>query len=126
MSVGQLVILTLVVIFLFMFAVGNIEYSLPFFQRLKFDNVCNRYLAIIQAEGGLNAANRDNLILELEERGFTNVKILAPTKLSWNSEAVLRVEADYTFKTTTVNIEKKENTMKVVYENKTRIMTLER
>ncbi|MBU5676898.1 hypothetical protein KQI88_10765 [Alkaliphilus sp. MSJ-5] len=126
MSTGQLVILTFVIIFLFMFAVGNIEYSLPFFQRLKFDNVCNRYLAIIQAEGGLNTLNRNSLVLELEDRGFTNVNISAPTKVSWNSEAVLRVEADYTFKTTTGDIEKKENTRKVVYENKTRVMTLER
>ncbi len=126
MSSGQLVILALVLIFLFMFAVGNIQYSLPFFQRLKFDNICNRYLAIVQAEGGLNATHRSNLVDELNSVGFTNVNITAPVKLSWNTEAILKIEADYTFKVTKGNMSNEEKNMKIVYENKTRIMSLER
>lgn len=126
MSPGNLVILALVVVFLFMFAIGNIEYSLPFFQRIKFDNVCNKYLAIIQAEGGLNTVDRDNLISELDKIGFTNVSITAPTKLAWNSEAVLRIEADYTFKRVKGDLSKDAKTIRAVYENKTRVMTLER
>ncbi|WIV11140.1 hypothetical protein [Proteiniborus sp. MB09-C3] len=126
MSSGQLVILALVIIFLFMFAVGNIQYSLPFFQRLKFDNVCNKYLAIVQAEGGLNDTHRNNLVNELNSIGLTNVNITAPVKLSWNTEAILKVEADYTFKVTKGNMSNEEKNMKVTYENRTRIMTLER
>lgn len=126
MSSGGLVILALVVVFLFMFAVGNIEYSLPFFQRLKFDNVCNKYLAIVQAEGGLKPTDRSSLVNELNSIGFTNVSITAPVKLAWNTEAALRVEADYTFKTTKGNMSKGEKTIRAIYENKTRVMTLER
>jgi len=125
-SSGQVVILALVVVFLFMFIIGNIEYSLPFFQRIKFDNVCNKYLAIIQAEGGLNTTDRDNLINELDKIGFTNVSITAPTKLAWNSEAILKIEADYTFKVTKGDMSKDTKTIPTVYENKTRVMTLER
>src|SRR5690554_5466042 len=122
MSPGNLFILTLVIVFLFLFAIGNTEYSLPFFQRLKFDNVCNKYLAIVQANGGLSQADRNNLVHELEEIGFTNVSIEAPTKVDWNIEAVLRVEADYTFKTTKGNLSKEEKSIRAVYENKTRVM----
>lgn len=126
MSSGQIVILALVIIFLFMFVVGNIQYSLPFFQRLKFDNVCNKYLAIVQAEGGLNVVDRNNLINELNRIGFTNVSITAPVKLSWNTEAILKVEADYIFKVTKGDMSNEEKNVKIIYENKTRIMTLER
>ncbi len=126
MSPGNLVILSLVLIFLFMFAVGNIEYSLPFFQRIKFDNICNKYLSIVQAEGGLSITDRNNLTNELENIGFTDISITAPTKLAWNSEATLRVEADYIFKVTKGNLSKEDKTIRAVYENKTRVMTLER
>lgn len=126
MSSGQLVILALVVVFLFMFAIGNIEYSLPFFQRIKFDNICNKYLATIQAEGGLNSTDRNNLISELDKIGFKNASITAPTKLAWNSEAVLRIEADYIFKITKGDLSKDAKIIRAIYENKTRVMTLER
>lgn len=127
MSPGSLVVLALVLVILFLFAVGNIEYSLPFFQRIKFDNICNKYLAIVQAEGGLSMTDRNNLTSELENIGFNNVIIIAPTnRLAWNSEATLRVEADYTFKVTKGNLSKDNKTIRAVYENKTRVMTLER
>jgi len=126
MSPGNLFILALVIVFLFLFAVGNTEYSLPFFQRLKFDNICNKYLSIIQANGGLNQADRDNLIRELEEIGFSNVYIEAPTKVAWNTEAILKVEADYIFKITKGSLIKENKTIRAVYENKTVVMTLER
>lgn len=126
MSPGNLFILALVIVFLFLFAVGNTEYSLPFFQRLKFDNICNKYLSIIQANGGLNQADRDNLIRELEEIGFSNVYIEAPTKVAWNTEAILKVEADYIYKITKGSLIKENKTIRAVYENKTVVMTLER
>ncbi|MFA5576306.1 MAG: hypothetical protein WCZ27_09710 [Tissierellaceae bacterium] len=126
MSPGNLVILALVVVFLFMFVVGSTEYSLPFFQRLKFDNVCNKYLAIIQANGGLSQEHKNELTLELEEIGFTDVSISAPTKLEWNTEAILRVEASYKFKAMKAYLFREEKTLQAVYENKTRVMTLER
>lgn len=126
MSPGNLVVLALVLVFLFMFVVGNSEYSLPFFQRIKFDNVCNKYLAIIQAQGGLNSTDRNDLTSELEKIGFKNVSITAPTKLAWNSEAILRIEADYTFKVTKGNLSKEDKIIRAMYENKTRVMTLER
>lgn len=126
MSPGNLFILALVIVFLFLFAVGNTEYSLPFFQRLKFDNICNKYFSIIQANGGLNQADRDNLIRELEEIGFSNVYIEAPTKVAWNTEAILKVEADYIFKITKGSLIKENKTIRAVYENKTVVMTLER
>lgn len=126
MSPGNLFILALVIVFLFLFAVGNTEYSLPFFQRLKFDNICNKYLVIVQANGGLNQADRDNLIRELEEIGFSNVYIEAPTKVAWNTEAILKVEADYIFKITKGSLIKENKTIRAVYENKTVVMTLER
>lgn len=126
MSVGQAYILTLVVLVLVMFAVGNIEYSLPFFQRLKFDNICNKYLSIVQTEGGLSVQDRDNLLEDLNRLEFTDIVINAPTKLGWNSEALLRVEGNYTFRTVKGDFSKGENTKRLVYENKTRVMTLER
>lgn len=127
MSPGNLVVLALVLVFLFLFAVGNTEYSLPFFQRIKFDNVCNKYLSIVQAEGRLSVTDRNSLINELENIGFKDVIIIAPTnRLAWNSEATLRVEADYTFKVTKGNLSKEDKTIRAIYENKTRVMTLER
>lgn len=126
MSPGNFVILAIVIVFLFMFAVGSTEYSLPFFQRLKFDNICNKYLSIIQANGGLVLSDRNSLIEELDEIGFTNVYISAPTKLDWNTEAILIIEADYEYKITKGNLTKETKTIRAKYENKTRVMTLDR
>ena len=126
MSSGQIYILALVVIFLVMFAVGNIEYSLPFFQRLKFDNICNKYLSIVQTEGGLSVKNRNDLLADLEKLGLTDISINAPTKLEWNNEALLKIEGNYTFNTVKGDLSKADNTKRLVYENKTRVMTLER
>jgi hypothetical protein len=126
MSSGQIYILALVVIFLVMFAVGNIEYSLPFFQRLKFDNICNKYLSIVQTEGGLSVKNRNDLLADLEKLGLTDISINAPTKLEWNNEALLKIEGNYTFNTVKGDLSKGDNTKRLVYENKTRVMTLER
>jgi hypothetical protein len=126
MSPGHIFILALIIVFLFMFAVGSTEYSLPFFQRIKFDNICNKYLAVIQANGGLDANDRTNLINALEAIGFINVSIEAPIKVSWNEEARLEVEADYIYKVTKSTLSKEENVIRAIYNNKTRVMTLER
>lgn len=128
MQPGHLFVLALVVVFLFMFGIGSMELSLPFFARIRFDNTCNKYLAIIQAQGGLSASDRSTLIQELEALGFTNISIAAPTNLSWNSEATLRVEADYSFRVLggSFNMERQDTSKRAVYENKTRVMTLER
>lgn len=126
MSPGNIVILAIVILALFMFAVGSTEYSLPFFQRIKFDNVCNKYLYIIQSEGGLSETDRNDLVEELNKIGFESISITAPRKVTWNTEAILKVEADYTFKTIKGNMNKEDKTIRAVYENKTRVMTLER
>lgn len=126
MSPGNIFIFALVILALFIFAVGSTEYSLPFFQRIKFDNVCNKYLSIIQSEGGLSEADRNELVDELNKIGFKNVSITAPTKATWNTEVILKIEADYTFKTTKGDMKKEDKTIRATYENKTRVMTLER
>lgn len=126
MSPGNIVILAIAILALFLFAVGSTEYSLPFFQRIKFDNICNKYLYIIQSEGGLSETDRSELVKELNNIGFNNVSITAPIKATWNTEAILKIEADYTFKTTKGNMTKEDKTIRATYENKTRVMTLER
>lgn len=126
MSPGNIFIFALVILALFIFAVGSTEYSLPFFQRIKFDNVCNKYLSIIQSEGGLSEADRNELVDELNKIGFKNVSITAPMKATWNTEVILKIEADYTFKTTKGDMTKEDKTIRATYENKTRVMTLER
>lgn len=128
MQPSHLFVLALVVVFLFMFAIGSLELSFPFFARIRFDNTCNKYLAIVQAQGGLNATDRSTLIQELETLGFTNISITAPTNLTWNSEAILKIEADYRFRALggSFNMERQEVSKRAVYENKTRVMTLER
>lgn len=128
MSPGQLFVLTVALLMLLMFAVGGVEFSIPFFQRLKFDNVCNKYLSVVQTQGGLNDHDRAQLRQDLEAIGFENVQIEAPENLSWNSEALLRIEADYSFEVVTGNWDmgKETITKKAVYENRTRVMTLER
>jgi len=128
MSPGQLLVLTMAIIMLLMFAVGGVEYSIPFFLRIRFDNVCNKYLAVVQAQGGLNADDRAQLEQDLEVIGFDNVRIVAPENLSWNSEALLRIEADYVFEVITGrwDMGKETITKRAIYENRTRVMTLER
>ena len=125
LSIGNLVILGLVIVFLFFITVGVIEYTIPFFDRLKFDSILNDYLSIIQKTGGLTTAQRNELILKLEGIGFSNIVIAAPNNTNWGEEASLRVEADYIFSSLSTNFIRSDNTLRVTFFNSTVVMTLE-
>ncbi|MGV8149596.1 MAG: hypothetical protein ACLKAL_11860 [Alkaliphilus sp.] len=125
MSIGNLVVLGLVLVFLFSIAVGVLEHTVPFFDRLKFDNTVNDYLSIIQKTGGLTTAQRNELILKLEEIGFSNVIITAPVITDWGEEASLGVEACYIFSGLGINLFRSDNTLRASFFSSTIVMTLD-
>ncbi|MDK2920165.1 MAG: hypothetical protein PWQ37_2898 [Candidatus Petromonas sp.] len=121
---GEWVILGIVIIgILSLFMVG-IEYSIPTFDRAMFDDICNKYLAIIEKNGGLSSSDITNLENELTSLGFTNINVIAPTSVSWGNEATLRVTADYEFQITKLDGSKKIMTKTATYENSTIVLTL--
>jgi len=117
-DIGNLIVLGLVVVFLFAIAVGVLEHTIPFFDRLKFDNTVNDYLSIVQKTGGLTTAQRNELVLKLEKISFNNIVITAPT-------TSLRVEADYVFSALGTNFFKSDNTLRASFLNSTIVMTLD-
>ena len=125
MDIGNLIVLGLVVVFLFAIAVGVLEHTIPFFDRLKFDNTVNDYLSIVQKTGGLTTAQRNELVLKLEKISFNNIVITAPTSTNWGEEASLRVEADYVFSALGTNFFKSDNTLRASFLNSTIVMTLD-
>ena len=121
---GEFVIVGLVIIGILSLFVVGIEYSLPTFDRAKFDDVCNKYLAVLEKNGELSSSDRANLENRLNSLGFSNININAPASTNWGDEATLRVTADYQFQITKPDGSKEIISKMATYENSIIVLSL--
>lgn len=119
---GELIILGTIIIALFTVIVGVTEFTAPVFDRSKFDDTCNKGLAIVERTGKLTENDKDKIEKELNRLGFIDINITAPDHTDWGQEATLVVIADYEFEVTTGDGSKKIITETAKYENSTIVM----
>jgi len=122
---GTLIIAgVLIISFILIFAIGVSE-TTPTFARNDFDNICNKYLSLMIAKGGLDSTDKANLENELMSIGYKNVTITAPVSAEWGSEITLKVEAYYDYDTINPDYTRENKSVKSTYENSTRYFGLE-
>lgn len=122
----ELAVVVMIIVFLLVIMVIGVEHTIPMYVRSNFDDICNNYLAIIERDGGLTAAQKDALKTELNRLGITNVTINAPGSGTWGQHVTLRVEGEYVFETTQYDdFSKIQETRPIHYENSTVILCLE-
>lgn len=98
----------------------GVDHTIPMYVRANFDDICNKYLAVIERDGKLSSSERDHLRTELNNLEITSVTINAPVNGNWGDEVTLRVEGEYNFQTTQFSdFSKKSITKKITYENST-------
>lgn len=121
---GKLIIGGIVILFILLIYVIGFETSAPLFTRTKFDGVCNHYLNVMVADGGLTSSQKQDFKKELESMNLENIVITAPESADWGDEVTLQVTADVKF----INVsylKKEESTKPILYRNKTRIFGIE-
>lgn len=75
MGVDQVVVLAVVLSVLMMFFALSVEYMVPMFQKIKFDQICRDYLIRSEANNGLTYKQIAELKNRLEESGLREVQI---------------------------------------------------
>ncbi len=70
--------------------------SLPLFRRLEYDALCYKYVLIMDQDGGLSSEAIRRLSREMEDRGFTDIKIDSTRQARFGDELSLSVKADFT------------------------------
>jgi len=122
---AHIIVFAIIIIALTAMLVISVQSTVPMFVRTQFDDICNRGLALIERDGGLNQLEKDKIRTELNEMGITNVIISAPVNSTWGSEVTLRVEGDYTYDITNYpELSKSTQTKQLVYENSTLVLNL--
>ena len=123
---GELIILGLLIVLLFLFLVIGVENTIPAFVRTEFDAIASRYLMQLQTNGGLVLQKRNQLQAELNNLGFTNIQITAPDSVAWGQEARFIIKADYVITQTRPDFTKDNKTLTATFDEKTIVMTLNR
>ncbi len=121
---AELVIIGIILIAILSLFMIGIEYSLPTFDRAKFDDINSKYLTLLNKNGGLSADDKTSLENELTSLGFSNINITAPETVSWGEEAILRVVADYDLEITKTDGSKEIITKTATYENSIVVLSL--
>ncbi len=120
---SNLIVVTIFIVILSVFTVGTFENSIPLFKRIRFDNIGSQYLSELQKSRGLSQKDIDEIESKLTEIGFQNIRVMAPTSAEWGHEATLRIDADYVFERTNMDMKKEENVKTATFEETTVIMT---
>jgi hypothetical protein len=90
--------------------------ALPLFKKLEFDAVCNKYALVMDRDGGLTAAAKTGLLLELSERGFTVDQVSGTANASFGDEISIYVAAHDVVYQIAQNLAMKEVTLFYTYQ----------
>lgn len=122
----DLIIFGLIVLALVFGFVIGVEGTTPFFSRTEFDMICSNFLKETMIEKGLDDTSKQELIQELKNEGFEDVKVVAPDSLEWGQEFEFKVEASLKLKETKDYSGAKEIKTRVfVFEENAKAMGLE-
>ena len=69
--------------------------SLPLFRRLEYDAVCCKYVLIMDQAGGLSSEAKSHLSQEMEDRGFTDIRINSTKQARFGDKLSLDIRADF-------------------------------
>ncbi len=92
-----------------------IEFFLPISMKADLDMLCRGKLLEMENAGGLSVYKKQQLQSELENKGLTDVVVMATEDAKQGGMLTLRVEADYTY-SKLVSLFKRENVkLRMIY-----------
>lgn len=92
-----------------------IEFFLPLSMKAEVDMICRSALLKMENAGGLSAAQKQNLRLELENKGLTGISISGTANARQGSMLTLHIEGDYTYNRLVSLFKRKEMKLRMVY-----------
>lgn len=107
-----LVILSLVLVFM-------VELFIPLSAKIEFDSVCRKTILKMELEGGINENIEEELLHELNLKGFTNLLVEGASSVKYGQDISLKVEGDYNY-SSLISLFTRENlNRKIAYDRTT-------
>jgi hypothetical protein len=97
MGTGNLLTLVICILLIVVIFMAIIHVTIPIFKKIQLTSIGEKYMAIIEMNGGLTVSERNELELELSNKGFQNVNISSPLKgtIRWGDDLILTITTTY-------------------------------
>ncbi len=95
--------------------VFSVEFFLPLSMKSDMNILCRKALLQMETAGGLKEYDRQELVSELQERGFTNISTSGTQNAKQGELLNLRVEAQYEYSRLTMLFVRNVQIQRMVY-----------
>lgn len=112
----KVVVSGIIIVMLIAVIVFAIEFFIPLSAKSDMNIYCRNVLIKMEVDGGLSSKEKDKLLRQLSDSGFSNIHIDGTVQAKQGEEMCLYVEADYIYNKMTVFLIRSNITQRMVYD----------